>query len=490
MRRLAESFIEVINDRLIPQIPGVVALGNAELGQFDSLRQDDVEDEVDRLVNGTVSAWEQQVPPADVKRTAAQAGSRLNDVNERNLQRQMEKATGQRTIPTPQGIGARITAFASRNAELIGNAVRDHVGRLKQAIVGGITSSRPAAFIRRQVQRAGGIFRRRVVNIARDQAEKIGSQFQRTRLQVIGVKKFVWVTQGDDLVRDLHEEIEGQEFSMAKGHPTEGFPGDPINCRCVMGAVLPKKGLAPETQKKLATNRERRLAKARVEAAAEQKQERAARSRAGKKAARTRSKTEKTRAELEQAKVQRKAAEKKVSEQQASATKTRKNLVEERRKRAAESAARTAELKRKTEELRAETARTKAARKELSGSKGKAAAEKKRRETETARASKSTEELKAATAKLKAETERVKAAQMALTKSTKEAATERKRREVESKRAAKNSQELRLSKAKLEEEIARTKAATKLAQEKAAEIDDLKRQIKNAKARLKRSLPD
>lgn len=212
-------------------IPTLVASGNAELGQFDSLRMDDIEDEVDEAIEVTRRRWEQDNTLADILALASVAATRMINSTGRQFNASVQRTTGQaRFFPEPSGTAARIKTFAKRNRELISNAISDQVARIKQTIVGGIAASRPVSAIRKGIVKAAKTFGRRLVNIARDQSEKIQSQINTARMKVMGIKKFRWISQADDRVRPHHEEINGKIFEVGKGDPEDGMPGDAVNC--------------------------------------------------------------------------------------------------------------------------------------------------------------------------------------------------------------------------------------------------------------------
>lgn len=56
---------------------------------------------------------------------------------------------------------------------------------------------------------------------------KVRQSFMRAR----GVKRFRWITMRDNRVRPLHRKLHGTVVPIG-GHPTEGYPGEPFNCRC------------------------------------------------------------------------------------------------------------------------------------------------------------------------------------------------------------------------------------------------------------------
>lgn len=72
----------------------------------------------------------------------------------------------------------------------------------------------------------------RVITWTRAQATK-------TVWGAYGATEFVWRTQRDSRVREAHRELEGTTWPLSSGHPEEGYPGDPYNCRCESQPILP-----------------------------------------------------------------------------------------------------------------------------------------------------------------------------------------------------------------------------------------------------------
>lgn len=137
--------------------------------------------------------------------------------------------------------------FASRNAALIRSltaevvpALRDEVAR---AVQFGIPPDEAAARLMDKWRKSGapiarGNFKPRVRNIVRDQVAKLNSDLTRARAQAAGLSRFTWTSRRDGNVRPLHRRIDGEVFEFAVGHPTEGLPGQPINCRCTAVPVV------------------------------------------------------------------------------------------------------------------------------------------------------------------------------------------------------------------------------------------------------------
>jgi len=66
--------------------------------------------------------------------------------------------------------------------------------------------------------------------IARDQTSKLTGQLTQKRHMAMGLEYFMWSTSMDSRVRDTHQVLEGRVFTWAEGHPSEGIPGQAIQC--------------------------------------------------------------------------------------------------------------------------------------------------------------------------------------------------------------------------------------------------------------------
>jgi SPP1 gp7 family putative phage head morphogenesis protein len=83
-----------------------------------------------------------------------------------------------------------------------------------------------------------GVSESRAQLIARDQIGKLNGELNQVRQEELGVTDFIWRTERDNRVRPEHAALEGKQYTWAQGHPTEGIPGEPINCRCFPEPVL------------------------------------------------------------------------------------------------------------------------------------------------------------------------------------------------------------------------------------------------------------
>jgi SPP1 gp7 family putative phage head morphogenesis protein len=129
-------------------------------------------------------------------------------------------------------------AWARRNAELITSVEERHLDDVAAAVTEAVEKGRSTRDLARDIEERFGISQRRAALVARDQVGTLNSQITQERQTDLGIDRYRWSTAGDGRVRDAHRAIDGDVFTWASGHPTEGHPGEPINCRCVAIPVV------------------------------------------------------------------------------------------------------------------------------------------------------------------------------------------------------------------------------------------------------------
>jgi SPP1 gp7 family putative phage head morphogenesis protein len=123
--------------------------------------------------------------------------------------------------------------------------VRDEVAEaLRRDIVAAVdlgmsATDLQAEWARNGVPTAYGSLEGRLKVISQHQIASLHARIQAERAGAIGATEFEWVSQEDDRVRDKHVELHGRILPYPDGDPTEGLPGEPINCRCFALAVVP-----------------------------------------------------------------------------------------------------------------------------------------------------------------------------------------------------------------------------------------------------------
>lgn len=147
-----------------------------------------------------------------------------------------------------EGIGNTIDAAVLRNVSLVRGLSQDVARRLSAKLLDALTRGLNNREIEKIITTEFGIARRRAELIARDQAASFNGELNRIRQTAMGITEYVWSTSLDERVRGnpegkypnarpSHWAREGKTFKWSDP-PSDGHPGQPINCRCTARAVI------------------------------------------------------------------------------------------------------------------------------------------------------------------------------------------------------------------------------------------------------------
>jgi SPP1 gp7 family putative phage head morphogenesis protein len=147
-----------------------------------------------------------------------------------------------------EGLTNTIEAAVQRNVALIRGLTGDVAKRLETQLLAALTQGLNNAEIAKIIAREFGLGRRRAALIARDQAASFNGDLNRIRQTAMGVTEYQWSTSMDERVRGnpdgkypnarpSHWDREGKTFKWSSP-PSDGHPGQPINCRCTARAVI------------------------------------------------------------------------------------------------------------------------------------------------------------------------------------------------------------------------------------------------------------
>jgi len=124
-----------------------------------------------------------------------------------------------------------LNAWKRENGAFITRMADESVQEMMDEASRAVRSGRTNKEVRDGLRKRFGVTDRRAQRIARTEISQLNAQITRERQRELGVTHFVWITAGDERVRDRHEEWGGREFEW--GNPPEGImPGDEVNCRC------------------------------------------------------------------------------------------------------------------------------------------------------------------------------------------------------------------------------------------------------------------
>lgn len=223
---LVKFWVEATHSRLEPMYsPPALLIQDADQGQL--LRMiESLGLEADGII-----VYQTQLLGRWVTRVGAWHGNRTIKA--------VKSATGVDITPymLMSDIAEQLQNAVERNVALARKLSRDTQSRLASVIMQSFLLRRNKRDTLREIAKALGTTQVAARRIAEDQHRKLVAALTQMRQMQLGIRKYRWVTRGDDRVRQHHRERNGRVFSWSSP-PFDGHPGHPVNCRCVPEAVL------------------------------------------------------------------------------------------------------------------------------------------------------------------------------------------------------------------------------------------------------------
>jgi SPP1 gp7 family putative phage head morphogenesis protein len=108
---------------------------------------------------------------------------------------------------------------------------KEHFERLEAIVQDAVHSGLRREELQAKLAQLDGVSARRAEVIARDQVGKYNSKMNESRTKHLGITHYFWRSVGDESVRPEHKARNGKRFAYADP-PSDGPPGQPIQCRC------------------------------------------------------------------------------------------------------------------------------------------------------------------------------------------------------------------------------------------------------------------
>lgn len=165
-------------------------------------------------------------------------GEQLDLFADRAIKRQLPAVIGIEQV-TAQGItGPILLEWTREGVDLIKTIGPQYFDKIEQSVAQGFLDGRRHTSIAREIQRIGGVARRRAEFIARDQTAKLNGRIQEARQRALGGETYIWRASRDSRVRPRHAELDGtvQRWDdppvLDERTGRRGHPGFDFQCRC------------------------------------------------------------------------------------------------------------------------------------------------------------------------------------------------------------------------------------------------------------------
>jgi SPP1 gp7 family putative phage head morphogenesis protein len=149
--------------------------------------------------------------------------------------------------PTASSITA-YEAVVAENVGLIKSIPQQYLKDVQTQVWQSVLKGGDLSDLTRGLQKKYGIAHRRAALIARDQNNKAKAIIERVRDQEMGIKEGIWLhSHAGKEPRPTHVAMHGKRYSLSKGMYDKAvgewiYPGQLINCRCVMKPIIPGLG--------------------------------------------------------------------------------------------------------------------------------------------------------------------------------------------------------------------------------------------------------
>ncbi len=189
------------------------------------------------LKKATARTWRAYTPRRAATAISAQR-QRVDRMNLATLTSQIRKgASGaEQRRGLTEAVGEADTRGVARDWDesqvgVLAGSVDQHMDRTKKAIVAAVAVGAAIAVIRSRAEKVHGETRRGLVNSAVNHTGNLNGAYSETRWENANVRRYKWITVGDELVREEHAERQGKIFKWSNP-PPDGHPGEPHSCRC------------------------------------------------------------------------------------------------------------------------------------------------------------------------------------------------------------------------------------------------------------------
>lgn len=210
--------------------------------------------EIDKLDRSKPGAFQKQVEKIQKRVASLEVNLRAANKKSTNAVRvfvnQMERENTRRTNNSFKGkVDLKLQEFllSKKNATLkkrteklrkeytesITSANRAYSDRVQAALYEKLGN--PNVNARKKITRARGIVTRRIKNTVANQSHELNATLNKVKQRALGVRRYIWQTREDDVVRHSHELVNKRIFEYGKPPAETGRlePGEDFGCRCI-----------------------------------------------------------------------------------------------------------------------------------------------------------------------------------------------------------------------------------------------------------------
>jgi SPP1 gp7 family putative phage head morphogenesis protein len=218
---------------VIEALPALTRQSRAEILRGDRM-DNAVREALAKLMRALGLANQPEKPIEDL---ASVVASRTRAHQRTEMTRQVNAAFGIDVFQGNPNLSRVTTNFIQEQVALVKDLPVRTLTEIEGIVIRGVSEGRLHGDIAKEIQKRVNIGKNRAALIARDQVGKFYGVVNRERQKALGLTRFRWRTVGDERVRSKHKHLDGRIFTW-DNPPSEGIPGQPINCRCTAEPVF------------------------------------------------------------------------------------------------------------------------------------------------------------------------------------------------------------------------------------------------------------
>lgn len=229
-----------IEDAYVAELRGLVDdLQRILEAALSSFRLDGRSEDLDGLLGSVAVRWGRLRSDVELAELARRRGLEVDAFGRADQRRRWRSALGIDVVFGP-ALEERMHEHVAGNVALIKSVRGQLLDQVRDVVEEGWRAGQLTPQITDAIAERCDVARSRAELIARDQVGKLNADLDRDRtVDALGLEaSFAWRTSKDGRVRPLHRALEGKVYAYATGHPTEGLPGRPVQCRCYAEPVF------------------------------------------------------------------------------------------------------------------------------------------------------------------------------------------------------------------------------------------------------------
>jgi SPP1 gp7 family putative phage head morphogenesis protein len=237
------AYFAALNAAMLPAMKAALVSGLKGKFRSDALRSDkpsarqDKPDDLATIITAIersyFDAWTDARFAGIVQPVAASTAT----LQHAQLTRQFKTGLGIEPTKNEPWLKDAIADFTESNVSLIKSIPKQFFADIEPRLAHAVSQGLRAEEIAPMIEDRYRVSRSRAALIARDQVGKFFGALNEERQGNLGITSFIWRTAMDNRVREEHEALEGKTFEWGDP-PSEGIPGEAINCRCYAEPVL------------------------------------------------------------------------------------------------------------------------------------------------------------------------------------------------------------------------------------------------------------